>query len=258
MTKIDEYRAALRNQADWLPYLLEHSGLPGPRANLELAHAAAWEGDEALFVRFIESYPPETVSTNDPEVFPVVCGVIGLGRLTAEGKGNWLPELRRLASDPRWRVRESVCMGLQWVGDSNMELLLDEMDAWSQGSLLEQRAAAAALCEPRLLTNPAHARRVLALLDRETASLEKLTSTKDEDFRVLRLGLSYCWSVAAAALPSEAFPLFEKWAASPNPIVLDILKKNLEKNRLIRANPAWVENCARQIEQKLAGIKHKP
>ena len=39
MTKLDEYRAALPRlpAADWEPYLLAHSNLPGPRGNLELA-----------------------------------------------------------------------------------------------------------------------------------------------------------------------------------------------------------------------------
>ena len=46
MTKVDEHRAALRALQDWEPYLLDHSGLPGPRANLELIAAVADEGDE--------------------------------------------------------------------------------------------------------------------------------------------------------------------------------------------------------------------
>ena len=41
----EQYRAELRalRNADWAPYLREHSGLPGPRANLELASAVAEE-----------------------------------------------------------------------------------------------------------------------------------------------------------------------------------------------------------------------
>lgn len=49
MSKVDAYRAALRERKSWRPYLLEHSGLPGPRGNLELAKAVAAEDDEALF-----------------------------------------------------------------------------------------------------------------------------------------------------------------------------------------------------------------
>ena len=56
--KIQEYRDTLRSlpapsseagQKAWRDYLIEHSGLPGPRGNLELAQAVALEGNEAMF-----------------------------------------------------------------------------------------------------------------------------------------------------------------------------------------------------------------
>jgi hypothetical protein len=40
MSRIDEYREALESAADREAYLLAHSGLPGPRGNLELAVAS--------------------------------------------------------------------------------------------------------------------------------------------------------------------------------------------------------------------------
>ena len=52
-------------------------------------------------------------------------------------------------------------MALQRYGDVDMDGLITAMQAWSSGSALEQRAAAAALCEPRLLTQADHARAVL-------------------------------------------------------------------------------------------------
>ncbi len=50
--KIDEYRRALRELDAWEPFLLERSGLPGPRGNLELAAAVAEEADEATLRRW--------------------------------------------------------------------------------------------------------------------------------------------------------------------------------------------------------------
>ena len=44
-------------------YLLENSGLPGPRGNLELAHAVAAEGSAALFERY-RAYTPELAPVN--------------------------------------------------------------------------------------------------------------------------------------------------------------------------------------------------
>ncbi len=45
------------------------------------------------------------------------------------------------------------------------------MERWIQGNYFEQRAAMAAVCEPRLLTDAASAPRIFTLLDRITAGL---------------------------------------------------------------------------------------
>jgi hypothetical protein len=39
--RVAAYRTELRELEDWEPYLKKHSGLPGPRANLELVAAVA-------------------------------------------------------------------------------------------------------------------------------------------------------------------------------------------------------------------------
>ena len=62
-------------------------------------------------------------------------------------------------------------MALQRWGDADMAGLLAAMTDWAAGNPLEQRAAAAALCEPRLLTRPEHAAAVLRILDEITASI---------------------------------------------------------------------------------------
>ena len=171
-----EYRAALAAlpAADWEPYLLAHSNLPGPRGNLELAAAAADLGTEAQFRRWV-GLGPDVAPENTPGCFLAFCGVVGLGAIMARGAGRGevpspglpyhdaargnlarrrtppLRTLRTLASDPRWRIREAVAMALQRWGDADMAGLLAEMADWAAGNPLEQRAAAAALCEPRLL-----------------------------------------------------------------------------------------------------------
>ena len=44
MSKIGDCRRELRARTDWESFLNERSGLPGPRANLSLAWAAAVDG----------------------------------------------------------------------------------------------------------------------------------------------------------------------------------------------------------------------
>ena len=240
MSKTGEYRDKLRSLGEWDAYLLAESGLPGPRGNIELAQVAADEGSLALFQRYT-AYTADIAPVNSPYEFLAFCGVVGLGRCLAEGQTDLLESLRRHASDPRWRVREGVAMALQRCGDQDMDGLITSMQAWSHGGPLEQRAAAAALCEPRLLHLPEHASAVLHILDTITASLAGLTDRRSEDFLALKKGLGYCWSVAAAALPSQGKPLMEKWLVAADKDIQWIMRENLKKNRLVRIDPEWVK-----------------
>lgn len=250
MPRISEYRDELRRLADWEPYLLSHSGLPGPRGNLELAHAAAQVGSEDQFRRWA-ALTPEEAPENTPEAFLTFCGVLGLGailgrnsapRASSPGpsrpgpsaKTSILAILRRLASDPRWRIREAVATGLQLWGDADMPALLAEMQAWAEGGSYEQRAAAAALSEPRLLARPEYSAATLQVLERITARVAAAPGAerKSEPFRTLRQALGYCWSVAVAAEPAGGVPMMERWLADPDPDVRWIMRENLKKKRI--------------------------
>lgn len=248
MTKAEQYRAKLQTLDNWDAYLLQESGLPGPRGNIELAQAVADEGDLQLFRRYI-AYTADEAPTNSPHEFLAFCGIVGLGRLLAEGDGHgeFLKILRRFASDPRWRLREAVAMALQRIGDVDMESLLAEMREWARGAPLEQRAAAATLCEPRLLKQEAHARSVLQMLDQITASIERSDDRSSEGFRVLRKGLGYCWSVAVVALPAEGKALMEKWMVRSDKDVRWIMKENLKKARLARMDDAWLDRWRQAV-----------
>ncbi len=123
------------------------------------------------------------------------------------------------------------------------------MEEWSQGSRLEQRAAAAALCEPSLLKEPAHVEKVLQLLDQITASISGQTQRQSVEFRALRKGLGYCWSVAVAAHPEAGKRRLERWFASEDPDVRWIVKENLRKARLTRMDAAWVAGARKQLQR---------
>ena len=238
--KMTAYRERVRALEDWDAYLLQESGLPGPRGNLELAQAVAEEGDRQRFERYLD-YTAERAPVNSPYEFLAFCGAVGLGRLLAEGDATHLERLRQLASDARWRMREAVAMALQRLGDVDMARLLTAMRDWATGAPLEQRAAAAALCEPRLLRQADHAREVLHILDSITATLAQAPAPRAEPHRILRQGLGYCWSVAVVAAPAEGKRLMEKWLSATDPDIQWIMRENLKKTRLIRMDPAWVQ-----------------
>lgn len=243
MSKIDDYRETLKKLDDWIPFLRKNSGLPGPRANLELANVVAEQGNDKQIKQLLAFKAEE----NTPEVFLVFCGVMGLGKL-AVSKPKLFDQLREYASDPRWRIREAVATGLQLVGDQDMDLLLKEMQKWSKGNWYEKRAAAVALAEPRLLKQPKYTKKVLQILDDITDSMENADDPKGEAFKILRQGMCYCWSVAVAALPEAGKPMIERWLDSPNMDIRWIMKENLKKNRLVKIDADWVRACTQRVE----------
>jgi len=124
MSSRADHLAALQALAptEWRGYLAEHSGLPGPRANLELAQAVADAASAAQIAEFIAA----------EDEFIALCGAIGLGRVLAAGDDPQVEaELRMLAADPRWRVREGVAMALQRVGDADRERLWLLAERWT-------------------------------------------------------------------------------------------------------------------------------
>lgn len=230
MGRVEQYRAELRRLTDWEPFLKKNSGLPGPRANLELVEAVGEEADAERLWRLSAS----------SDEFLALCGTAGLGHLAVSDPVPVMSWLQELAGDPRWRVREGVSIALQHLGRHSMPRLLAEMEKWATQGPYQQRAAAAGLCEPSLLKEPEHVVRVLKVLDRITKSLAATSSRKGEDFRVLRQALAYSWSVAAAALPESGRPLMEKWLRSPDKDVAWVMQGNLTKARIAGLGPAWV------------------
>jgi hypothetical protein len=225
--KVDDHRAVLRGLLDWLPYLAANSGLPGPRANLELVAACADEADLIQAERLI--------ATGDE--FATVCGLVALGRLLGQGDGRQAEVLHRYATDDRWRVREGVAMGLQRAGDDDLDRAFTIAEAWAADTdPLVRRAAVAAVCEPRLLGDPVFARRTLELLTRVTTELARspLADRRAPGLRTLRRALGYGWSVAVAAFPSEGLVAFARLGASDDPDVAWIVRENRKRNRLKR------------------------
>ena len=63
---MDEYREILKKLVDWDDFLRTESNLPGPRGNLELAHAAAdLEGRERI--EHFLSFTPQIALVNTPD-----------------------------------------------------------------------------------------------------------------------------------------------------------------------------------------------
>src|SRR5690348_11264457 len=144
--RAEAYRAELHSLQDWEPYLKKHSGLPGPRGNLELLAAVVEEGDSDRLWHFSAS----------SDEFVAACGAAGLGRIALLEPEPAMRRLHELASDPRWRVREGVAIGLQRFGREKMRELLAVMRRWARDgatfSAQSLRACASPPCSNRIAT----------------------------------------------------------------------------------------------------------
>jgi HEAT repeat protein len=218
----DELRALA--PSEWPVFLAANSGLPGPRANLELADAFAALASRDLILCLADS--------NDE--YERFCGTEALGRLLLEGE-DVLPLLRERASDESWRVREAAARALQIVGDAKLEQLRGVAAEWMHApEPYVQRAALAAICEPRLLGDPAMQTAALDACAVATRSIVAAKDRKDAAVRNLRQALGYCWSVAVAGDPVRGLPAFAELRRDDDPDVRWIVASNLKKQRLKR------------------------
>ncbi len=244
--------------------LLEsNSGLPGPRANLELGAAFAssvrgmklqeWQWE---FLVDAAGTGAAKAAENTPGVYVVFCALLALGALYGKGlprprRRAVLAALKSAANDSRWRVREACAMALQQIGEQDTEALREIVTDWMESAtFLEMRAVAAGLAHPPIL-DPAlagfsleTARRILAAVTRADTA-----SRRQEPFKVLRQGMGYALSVFVSKGPGEGFTLMRKSAAVRDPDIAWIIRENLRKKRLSDAFPKETAQVAMILEE---------
>ncbi|MCX6502219.1 MAG: HEAT repeat domain-containing protein [Microbacterium sp.] len=148
----------------------------------------------------------------------------------------FLANAHSLASDARWRVREGVAIGLQLLGDTMPSALTSIVLMWADDpDPLVQRAAAAAICEPRLLRTPESAAVAITVCQRTTDHLRRMPieNRRTPAVQALRQALGYCWSVAVAADPLRGLPAFHSLDTKDAEVEW-IVNQNSHKKRLTR------------------------
>jgi hypothetical protein len=247
--------------------LEENSGLPGPRANLELiysfADAVARMHLEEWQWEFLQETARTSVSNapeNTPGVYVSLCSLVALGALYGSGlprprRRAALSAIKAAAGDSRWRVREAAAMALQLIGEQDLVALKAIVTDWLPGSSpLEMRAIAAGLAHPPILLNEEFAgfclqtaRTILTVITRTDPK-----SRKEESFKVLRQGMGYALSVFVAKLPGDGFTLMRKSAAVRDADIAWIVRENLKKKRLTDRFAEDVEQVALILEESNA------
>lgn len=250
MSKIGSYEIELVNLSprQWNAFLMEHSNLPGPRANIELAKAFARIGTLMDFKKQIQLGPQEAAE-NTPREFLCLSGVLGYGQYLAKHHdGGLLRELRQRANDPRPRIREAVVIALQTIGQAKMDRLLRYAKSWVEGTFFEQRAAIAAVCTPDFMKSKEVCLATLEMLDWVTATMVRNDDERrDRGYQALQKTLSSAWSVAVAALPEKGKSMMERWIKERHPVVSKIMSENLKGKRLSAVAPDWTTYWLQEI-----------
>ena len=229
--------------------LISNSNLPGPRGNLELAYAFA---DCIKAMQYIDDNLWQVLNewagvragdtpSDSPKEYIPFCAVQALGAIFTcvdfKKKEQIIELLQAAANDSRWRVREAVAIGLQWIEEKDFREAEIILNKWiNHGTLLERRAIIAALAHPPVLNDKDN---VLFCIKITEIILEDLSNLgrdirKTEEFRVLRKGLEYAISVFVQKLPNEGFEFMKKWAEKDDPDIKKIIKSNLGKSRLTK------------------------
>ncbi len=250
-------------------YLIDHSALPGRRANLELVAAFADEvaalcddpdvslqrsylALDWLLWQLMHRYPPAMFGADpdSPLQMPQLCGLVARGEWAATFQHieAGVTDLLDHAASPLWRIREGVAMGLQRMlarrWDSTYRRLCRRtLDA----APLEWRAIVAGIAEPELLVDAAHALEALDLHYSALAYLRRLPdrARRRDDVRTLRKALGYTVSVIVAATPDAGFAQMRAWAHWDDADVAWVLRETLKKKRLAGwgAGVAWVREA---------------
>lgn len=254
MGKREEYRIQLEPLISKSAFeelegmLIDNSNLPGPRGNLELAYGFAdcikgmqyiddnlWQ----ILNEWIELF--ENTPSDGPKEFIPFCVIQTLGAICTcvnyEKKERIIELFQAKANDSRWRIREAVAIGLQWIEESNFKEVELIFNKWiDDASLLEKRAIIAALAHPPVLHDKDNVLFCLEITEKILKDLINLEQEfrRTEEFRVLRKGLEYAISVFVAKLPNEGFEFLKKWARKDDPDIKKIIKSNLGKSRLTK------------------------
>jgi len=224
VTAVDAWRRELEalEPAAWPTFLTARSGLPGPRADLSLVQAAA-ESADAEVVEALLAHGGE---------YATMCAAAAAGRRADDPASERTARL--LATDDRWRVREGVAIGLQLLGDADPVTLFAIAHRWvADPDPLVQRAAVAAVCEPRLLRSPEAAAGAIEVCRRATRRLASMPPdlSRGPGARTLRQALGYAWSVAVAADPPAGLEAFGALDTTV-PDIAWIVTQNRRRKRL--------------------------
>ncbi len=254
LSPLVEKYLAIVDSSELEKYLLANSNLPGPRGNIELAYALSEslesyniEDIDKLFSLFKRwaSISLDLAPVTESSVMLPFCGVHAIGKigcLYVSKKDEAIKLLKKSAVDKRWRIREAVCMALQFMLDKYPEFIIKHFEEWIKTeNYLELRAIAAAYADPNLLKQRIISQNGLKAHRKIFDIILKSKNRKSEEFKTLRQALGFTFSLIAVVHSPNAFGVMKKLIELNDKDVDWIIKENMKKKRLINICPEKVK-----------------
>jgi hypothetical protein len=229
--------------------LARGSGLPGPRINQALVDAFAEESRsrgaaaDRLLVELASLDAFVAPGATPLEMLPV-CGVAGAAARAAQDDAaleRGLALLHDRADDLRFRVRDAVALGLARIGARRGAALADAVASWMDG-FFHAAAVVRALADPAWLAALPKPEAAVARLDEafELAHGAQRSAARYPGHKALVEALSASPRTLAERFGVPVFDLLERWAQVKDPVLREVVEKNLGGARLAGRHAAEV------------------
>jgi hypothetical protein len=224
---------------DLFGQLARRSGLPGPRPNLALAHAVAWQVARAgrkadALVRDLLACDAERAPAGTVQEFLPIVGAACLAarhRAGVDPRGA-MDDLERLAEDPRHLVRSGVVAALRVVGQGREAELVDDLAAWMDG-YLQAAVAVEAIGDRELLAALRSPDAALARVDEAFEAIESAPRSHErtQGWRALVHALAEAPVLLLARFPDATADLLVRRVATKVPEIRDAVAAVIERAR---------------------------
>ncbi|MHA2388938.1 MAG: HEAT repeat domain-containing protein, partial [Candidatus Hodarchaeales archaeon] len=250
-----------KNEKRLINYITKNSNLPGRRGNLEMA--AAFDGiireeflenlEElwSLSVTLTNKSEAEAPTNNPKEMIPF-CGTRALGAIGTVSETYFdqaLDNLKVLANDTRWRMREAVAAAIGQILMKRGQEGLQTLESWiEKDNWLEMRAIAAGLADASAGNKEFDSQKGLEIHKTIFYKVKKTEDRNNDPLKVLTKGLCYTLSVITQAVPEEGFSYMAHLLDWKDTEITRVVKENLKKNRLKKYYPEEVRRLTKRIQ----------
>jgi hypothetical protein len=259
-TLLKEY-VETKDEKPLIDYFIKYSNLPGRRGNLEMATAfdtiireeytENLDGLWSLSIELTQISAEEAPTNTSREMIPF-CGTRALGAIGATSETYFdqaLDNLKTLANDTRWRMREAVAAAIGQILMKKGLEGLQTLESWiEKDNWLEMRAIAAGLADACAGNKEFDSLIGLEIHKSIFNQVRIAEDRKNEPLKVLTKGLCYTLSVVTQAVPEEGFGYMAHLLDWKDTEITRVVKENLKKNRLKKYYPEEVRRLTKRIQ----------